>query len=101
VPLAAFPNLHAWCTQSAYAEQMSKVIQIRDVSDAVHDRLAEAARQRGVSLTKYLQQELEELARRAEMLENNRAVLARAAARGRPVPRRAVQDAIDAGRRTR
>ncbi|WP_019808686.1 hypothetical protein [Saccharomonospora halophila] len=56
---------------------MSKVVQIRYVPDDVHDALVEAAHAQGLSLTRYLQRELEHLATRAALLRNNEAVLRR------------------------
>lgn len=54
---------------------MSKVIQIRDVPDEVHAALSEAAVARGISLTKYVQQELQEVARRDRVLQHNLTVV--------------------------
>lgn len=54
---------------------MSKVIQIRDVPDEVHDALAEAALSQGLSLTKYMQRELEHLARRSQAVHDNALVI--------------------------
>jgi hypothetical protein len=52
-----------------------KVIQIRAVPDEVHEALAGAAREQGLSLTKYMLRELEHLARRAQTLKQNAAVI--------------------------
>lgn len=54
---------------------MARVIQIRDVGEDVHDALREAAAVRGLSLTKYLQLELEQLAKRAHIVQQNAAVV--------------------------
>ncbi len=54
---------------------VSRVIQIRTVPDEVHDALTAAARARGLSLTRYVLQELEHLARRAQVVENNAATV--------------------------
>lgn len=54
---------------------MSKVIQIRDVPDDVHTALTRAAASRGLSLTRYLAAQLEELAQREEATEANAAVV--------------------------
>jgi uncharacterized protein (DUF1778 family) len=51
------------------------VIQIRNVPDEVHDALAAAAGSQGLSLTKYMLRELEGLARRAETVKSNAAVI--------------------------
>lgn len=56
---------------------MSKVIQIRDVPDEVHDALAQAAAAEGLSLTRYLLRELEHLAKRAQIVQKNAAVIRR------------------------
>lgn len=57
---------------------MSRVIQIRDVPDAVHEALREAAEARGLSLTRYVLGEPERLAWRAQVVHDN-AVIAREA----------------------
>ena len=54
---------------------MSKVIQIRDVPEDVHAVLTRAAASRGLSLTRYLVTQLDELARREEATERNAAVI--------------------------
>ena len=56
---------------------MSKVIQIRDVPDDVHDALRDAAHAQDLSLTRYLLRELGQLAQRAQIVADN-AVVARA-----------------------
>lgn len=65
---------------------MSKVMHIRDVPDDVHDALAEAAQARGLSLTRYMLGELEQLAKRAQFVHDNAEVARRTQARvqGRP-----------------
>jgi hypothetical protein len=65
---------------------VSKVMHIRDVPDDVHDALAEAARAQGLSLTRYLQRELEHLAKRAQIVQENARVIRRtqAGVQGRP-----------------
>jgi uncharacterized protein (DUF1778 family) len=52
---------------------MPKVIQIRDVPDDVHKALTHAAEASGLSLTKYMLRELEHLAKRAQIVQNNAA----------------------------
>lgn len=54
---------------------MAKVIHIRDVPDDVHAALTEAAEARGLSLTKYLRQQLEEVARADFLVQHNLAVI--------------------------
>lgn len=53
---------------------MPKVIQIRDVPDNVHDVLVSAAQAEGLSLTQYMQRELEHLATRVQAVTHNAAV---------------------------
>lgn len=57
---------------------MSKVIQVRDVPDEVHDALAAAARDKGLSLSGYVRRELEHVAGRAQRVRDNAAVVRRA-----------------------
>lgn len=54
---------------------MAKVIHIRDVPDDVHAALARAAEARGLSLTKYLQRELEQVARADFVVQHNLEVI--------------------------
>lgn len=56
---------------------MSKVVQVRDVPDDVHDALADAAAAQGLSLTKYMLRELEHLAKRAQIAQDNAGVIRR------------------------
>lgn len=59
---------------------------IRDVPDEVHNALAEAAEAQGLSLTRYVRRELEHLAKRTQVVQDNAAVIRRTQARvqGRP-----------------
>lgn len=50
---------------------MSKVMQIRDVPDDVHEALTQAAQALGLSLTKYVLRELKHLARRPQIVRDN------------------------------
>jgi hypothetical protein len=54
---------------------MSKVLQIRDVPDDVHDALTRAAREEGLSLTRYVLRELDHLARRTQVVRHNSTVI--------------------------
>ena len=54
---------------------MSRVIQIRDVPDDVHDALADAAKTQGLSLTRYMLRELEHLAKRSQAVHANATVI--------------------------
>jgi hypothetical protein len=56
---------------------MTKVIQIRGVPDETHARLVEAAGRAGKSLTAYLSDELEVVARRGDPAGHNRRVIER------------------------
>jgi hypothetical protein len=65
---------------------MSRVIQIRDVPQGVHDALVRSARAQGLSLTKYLLRELEHLAAQPQVVRDNVATIRRTqhAVQGRP-----------------
>ena len=78
---------------------MSKVIQIRDVPDAVRDALAEAAQAQGLSLTGYVRRELEHLAKRPQVTRDNAALIRQTQTEvaGR-VDRRAILSALHEGR---
>jgi len=55
---------------------MTKVIQVRGISDEVHANLVAAAEAQGKSLTQYLAGELELIARRADVQWHNEQVIA-------------------------
>lgn len=78
---------------------MSRVIQIRDVPDDVHEALAEAAAAEGLSLTRYMVRELEHLAKRAQVVHANAAAVreTQAKVRGR-VDRDTILTALHEGR---
>ena len=79
---------------------MTKVIQIRDVPDDVRDALAEAAAARGMSLSRYVRSELEELVRRAALTRANVAVIRQTQAGvGEKVDRATILAALHEGRR--
>jgi uncharacterized protein (DUF1778 family) len=59
---------------------VSRVIQIRDVPDDVHEALSAAASARGQSLSGYMRSEIEQLARRAQSVRHNAEVIRRAKA---------------------
>ncbi len=75
------------------------MIQIRDVPDDVHDALADAAAAQGLSLTRYMLRELEQLAKRAQIVRDNAAVIRRTqrAVRGH-VDRDTILGALHEGR---
>ncbi len=78
---------------------MSRVIQIRDVPDDVHDALADAAATQGLSLTRYVRRELEQLAERAQIASDNAAVIRQTQAKVRGhVDRDTILDALHEGR---
>lgn len=56
---------------------MSRVIQIRDVPDDLHEALRAAARERGQSLAKFALVELEQAARRSRSVRRNAEVIRR------------------------
>jgi len=92
--------LGATCTQPLLgSEAMSRVIQIRDVPDEVHAALIGAAKVRGLSLTRYMLQEIEHLAKRAQVVHDNAAVAreTQARVRGR-VGRDSILTVLDEGR---
>lgn len=60
---------------------MSKVIHIRDIPEDVHQALTKAAEAQGLSLTRYMQRELQHLAKRADMVQVNTEVVRRTQAR--------------------
>ncbi len=78
---------------------MARVIVIGDVPDDVHRALVGAAEAQGLSLTRYLLRELEALARRAQIVHDNAAVIrqTQATVRGR-VDRAAILAALHEGR---
>jgi uncharacterized protein (DUF1778 family) len=78
---------------------MSRVIQIRDVPDEVHDALASAADAQGLSLTRYMLRELEHLAKRSRVVQDNAATIreTQAKVRGR-VDRSTILAALHEGR---
>jgi len=78
---------------------MSHVIQVRDVPDEVHDALRKAAEARGLSLTRYMLAEMEQLARRAQVVSENTATIRRTQARvGAVVGRETILAAVREGR---
>ena len=57
------------CRTCLYAEDMSKMIQIRDVPEQMHGILKARAAREGMSLSDYLKRELEQIAERPSMRE--------------------------------
>ena len=77
---------------------MSRVIQIRDVPDDVHHALVGAAQARGLSLSRNVLRELEQIAHRAQVHDNAAVVRAtQAKVRGR-VDRDTILAALHEGR---
>lgn len=70
-------RMGAGCAHSRFDRDTSKVIQIRDVPDEVHDALVQAAQAQGLSLTKYVLRELEQLAGRPQVVRDNAATIRR------------------------
>ncbi|MFC6014535.1 FitA-like ribbon-helix-helix domain-containing protein [Nocardia lasii] len=78
---------------------MPKVIQIRDVPDDVHDALSAAAAAEGLSLTRYLLRELDQVARRTQIARHNSTVIHRTRDEvGATVDRETVLSALREGR---
>ncbi len=75
-------------------------MQIRDVPDEVHAALSRAAKEEGLSLTKYVLRELEHVARRAHIVQQNATVIrqTQAQVQGRP-GRDLILSVLDEGRR--
>src|SRR3954454_3909524 len=70
-----------------YDRAVSRVIQIRDVPDDVHEELRAAAEARGQSLTRYALAALEDAVRRQRSVAHNAEVIRRAKAEiGADVP---------------
>ena len=65
----------AICTSSKYRADVARVIEIRDLPDYVHDALVAAAEAPGLSLTRYPLRELDHIAKRAELVRHNAAVI--------------------------
>ena len=84
---------------SAIMTTMSRVIQIRDVPDDVHDALVDAAEAQGLSLTRYMLRELKHLANRAHAVQANAAVIRQTQAKVRGhIDRETILAALREGR---
>jgi antitoxin FitA len=57
------------CRTCLYAENMSKMIQVRDVPERVHRTLKARAAREGMSLSDFIKRELEQSAERPTMRE--------------------------------
>ncbi len=80
---------------SSYDRAVSRVIQIRDVPDDVHEELRAAAEARGQSLTRYALAALEDAVRRQRGVAHNAEVIRRAKAEiGADVSREAILEAV-------
>ena len=78
---------------------MARIIQIRDVPDDVHEALSEAAAAEGLSLNRYVLNELDHVARRRAVVAHNKQVLREGRRRVKGnVSRAAVLEAIQVGR---
>lgn len=60
---------------TTYAGSVGKVLQVREVSDETYASLSRQAAQRGLSLSQFLRDRLDEVARRGEALEHNARIL--------------------------
>jgi antitoxin FitA len=57
------------CRTCFYAEDMSKMIQVRDVPESVHGTLKSRAAREGMSLSDFIKRELERVTERPTMHE--------------------------------
>ena len=57
------------CCTCMYAQDMSKMIQVRDVPEQIHSRLKARAAREGMSLSDFIKKELERTAERPTMRE--------------------------------
>jgi len=57
------------CRTCLYAEDMSKMIQVREVPERVHSILKARAAREGMSLSDYIKRELEQISERPTMRE--------------------------------
>jgi len=57
------------CSTRLYANDMSKMIQVRDVPESVHGTLKSRAAREGMSLSDFIKRELERVAERPTMQE--------------------------------
>ncbi|HVT22044.1 MAG TPA: hypothetical protein VHE57_11720 [Mycobacteriales bacterium] len=73
---------------------MGKVLQVRDVSDETYASLSRQADKRGQSLSQYLRDELDELARRGDSVEHNLRIFREAQAE--PGPKVSTEDIVAA-----
>ena len=87
------------CTHLSIVIRMSRVIQIRDVPDDVHDALVAAAEAQGLSLTRYTLRELEHIAKRAQTVRYNASVIRETQAKVRGgVDRTSILNVLDEDR---
>lgn len=90
----------AGCTHANYGGRVPKIMQIRDVPDDVHDALSKAAQGQGLSLNRYVLRELEHVARREQVAQENAAIIRRTQAKIRSRPdREVILSVLDDGRR--
>lgn len=86
----------------AYDAQVSKILQVREVSDETYESLSRQADRRGLSLSQYLREELDALARRNESIAHNLRLVREAQTDpGRKVSRAAILAALHEGRSER
>ena len=63
------PSRIDMCYTCVYAQGMSKMIQVRDVSESMHSTLKSRAAREGMSLSDFIKRELERVAERPTMRE--------------------------------
>lgn len=80
-------------------QTVARVIHVRDVPDEVHDKLSSLAGEHGLSLSAFMRQEMEHMARRAEAAHRNLEIIrtARKTIRSR-VPTEEIVAAVHEGR---
>jgi hypothetical protein len=77
-----------------YSAAMTKIIQVRDVPDTVHEELARQAANAGLSLNRFMLQEFERIARRSRNAEIFRRSAERTARSGKVPTREQIVEAI-------
>jgi len=79
------------CSTCDYAKGMSRMIQIRNVPDALHRKLKARAALEGTSLSEYLLREVAQAAERPTVAELRRVLSERTPVNPRMAPARAVR----------
>lgn len=85
------------CRTCLNAENMSKMIQVRDVPDRVHRTLKSRAAREGMSLSDFLKRELARAAERPTMVEWLDRARQAQLIRGRTSPTQVIRELRDSG----